>query len=139
MAKRRWRASEYGFIDCPNCNEGDERNLGLNVCGLCECRFVVNSYSRKAVWTRRGGVLTRDVGGKSDGRIYAEISQRDTSPAEIGMLNKEIETAMTTCSCGGSPDQPAEDHDISCPLAISTGKRGSQWLRAAHRSISANG
>jgi hypothetical protein len=30
-------------IDCPRCGEGDERPLGLNVCGLCECRFVVRA------------------------------------------------------------------------------------------------
>jgi len=28
-------------IDCPRCDEGDERSEGLNVCGLCECRFYV--------------------------------------------------------------------------------------------------
>jgi len=57
--RRRFRASEYGIIDCPNCNEGDDRSLGMNVCGLCECRFVVASYSTKAKWTRIDGVLTR--------------------------------------------------------------------------------
>lgn len=29
------------IVDCPKCGEGDERAVGLNVCGLCECRFYV--------------------------------------------------------------------------------------------------
>jgi hypothetical protein len=63
MARRRhkFRASEYGEIDCPNCGECDDRNLGENRCGLCECRFVVNSYSTQASWRRVGDILTRDV------------------------------------------------------------------------------
>jgi hypothetical protein len=60
MAKRRkFRASEYGFIDCPNCNEGDERTPGMNRCGLCECQFSVQSYGTNTVWRRIDGVLTR--------------------------------------------------------------------------------
>ena len=61
MTKRRFkrRAAEYGEIDCPNCGECDDRNLGENRCGLCECRFVIESYSTKAVWRRIEGKLTR--------------------------------------------------------------------------------
>lgn len=29
------------IVECPRCNEADERSLGENRCGLCECRFVV--------------------------------------------------------------------------------------------------
>lgn len=61
MAKRRhkFRAAEYGHIDCPNCGECDDRNLGVNRCGLCECQFAIESYSTKAKWQRVGGILTR--------------------------------------------------------------------------------
>ena len=27
--------------ECPRCGESDDRSVGLNICGLCECRFVV--------------------------------------------------------------------------------------------------
>jgi len=33
------------IIDCPRCDEGDERSIGLNVCGLCGCRFTVGRRS----------------------------------------------------------------------------------------------
>lgn len=60
MAKRRkFRASEYGHIDCPNCGECDDRNLGMNRCGLCESQFAVESYGTNTVWSRVDGVLTR--------------------------------------------------------------------------------
>lgn len=59
MAKRRFRAAEYGHINCPRCGECDDRSLGANVCGLCECRFVVSTYSTKAVWRIVGGIPTR--------------------------------------------------------------------------------
>jgi hypothetical protein len=61
MTKRRFkfRAAEYGHIDCPNCGECDDRNLGENRCGLCECRFVIRSYSTKAKWLWVGDDLTR--------------------------------------------------------------------------------
>ena len=29
------------IVDCPRCGEGDERSIGVNVCGLCECRFSI--------------------------------------------------------------------------------------------------
>ena len=29
------------LIERPRCDEADERSDGLNVCGLCECRFTV--------------------------------------------------------------------------------------------------
>lgn len=29
------------LVECPRCNEADERPFGHNVCGLCECRFWV--------------------------------------------------------------------------------------------------
>jgi hypothetical protein len=29
------------IVECPRCNEGDERRLGMNACPLCECRFWV--------------------------------------------------------------------------------------------------
>jgi hypothetical protein len=29
------------IVDCPKCNEGDYRYVGINVCGLCECKFYV--------------------------------------------------------------------------------------------------
>lgn len=49
MAKRRrrFRASDYGIIDCPNCGEGDQRNLGENLCSLCGFKFVVTTYGTK--------------------------------------------------------------------------------------------
>lgn len=28
-------------IECPRCGEADQRADGVNVCGLCECRFFV--------------------------------------------------------------------------------------------------
>ena len=61
MARRRFkhRAAELGEIDCPNCGECDDRNLGENRCAACECRFVIQSYSTKAVWRWIGGNLTR--------------------------------------------------------------------------------
>jgi hypothetical protein len=31
------------IVDCPGCGEGDERHFGINVCGLCECRFWVRA------------------------------------------------------------------------------------------------
>lgn len=34
-------------VDCPRCNEGDDRKLGMNICPLCECRF----------WVRPDGTL----------------------------------------------------------------------------------
>lgn len=67
MAKNRlrYRAAEYGHIDCPNCGECDDRHLGENRCGLCECRFAIVSYSTKAKWLVVSGILTRvDVGGE---------------------------------------------------------------------------
>lgn len=30
------------LIECPKCNEADERYFGLNRCGLCECEFLVS-------------------------------------------------------------------------------------------------
>lgn len=33
--------------DCPGCGEGDERPLGPNKCGLCECEFIVTRYGTK--------------------------------------------------------------------------------------------
>lgn len=30
-------------IECPRCNEADERSVGMNRCGLCECEFFVAS------------------------------------------------------------------------------------------------
>lgn len=31
------------LIECPKCNEADERPVGMNRCGLCECEFFVAS------------------------------------------------------------------------------------------------
>jgi hypothetical protein len=28
-------------VECPRCNETDERAIGMNRCGLCECEFFV--------------------------------------------------------------------------------------------------
>jgi hypothetical protein len=28
-------------IECPRCDEADERVQGVNKCGLCECEFYV--------------------------------------------------------------------------------------------------
>lgn len=68
MAKRRhkFRAAEYGHIDCPRCGECGDRNLGENRCGLCECRFVVASYSTKAMWRNVNGTLTRTETSRKD-------------------------------------------------------------------------
>lgn len=29
------------LIECPRCDEGDERPFGFNRCNLCECTFLV--------------------------------------------------------------------------------------------------
>jgi hypothetical protein len=29
------------LIECPRCDEADERHVGLNRCNLCECEFYV--------------------------------------------------------------------------------------------------
>jgi len=29
------------IAECPRCDEGDERSIGRNRCGLCECEFFV--------------------------------------------------------------------------------------------------
>lgn len=29
------------LIECPRCGEADERSIGKNRCGLCECEFFV--------------------------------------------------------------------------------------------------
>jgi hypothetical protein len=29
------------IVNCPRCNEGDYRCVGVNVCPLCECKFWV--------------------------------------------------------------------------------------------------
>lgn len=42
------------IIDCPRCGEGDERSIGLNRCGLCECEFTVRRASMLPLrWDRR--------------------------------------------------------------------------------------
>jgi hypothetical protein len=55
------------IIECPRCDEGDERHDGLNVCGLCECRFTV----------RRGQIVPTvvDVGDELHSVLRQALNQ----------------------------------------------------------------
>jgi hypothetical protein len=46
------------IIECPRCGEGDERAIGRNTCGLCECLFLVTPSGRVADLSRRIGAAT---------------------------------------------------------------------------------
>jgi hypothetical protein len=52
------------LIDCPRCNEGDERAIGVNVCGLCGCTFIVGKRDGDKIMARPShrpdGVPTRN-------------------------------------------------------------------------------
>jgi hypothetical protein len=44
-----------GPIECPRCGEADDRHEGINICGLCECRFAVmrqkpKLYRKPVTW-----------------------------------------------------------------------------------------
>ena len=48
---------------CPRCDETDERHVGINRCGLCDCEFIVG---RKGKITLSSDLMRQMKGGGSD-------------------------------------------------------------------------
>jgi hypothetical protein len=65
------------LIECPRCNEADERSLGFNRCGLCECTFVVGSTGRTQVvspdWLSHVKKLKNASGSDDGGNIRSSF------------------------------------------------------------------
>lgn len=47
------------LIECPRCDEADERHVGMNKCPLCECEFFVACNG--AAYSPRKKIRPRDL------------------------------------------------------------------------------
>lgn len=58
---------QHLLIECPRCGEQDQRSVGTNTCGLCECEFFVACNG--SAYAPRKRRRSDGECGKSDGTV----------------------------------------------------------------------
>lgn len=99
-------------IECPRCGEADERSIGLNKCGLCECEFsVVGGEPPLSIWT------IYDNPKDYPGKFVARRFELDRPTGTVLVANTLIELRRQMMEWGLTRLPRAEEDD---PVIVET-------------------